>query len=139
MNENCPGWLYTVKAGATTMWERWDALDCSGNIRADSIPDMVSFNHYAYGSVGAFFYRRILGIEALEPGYQSFRVAPLPGGGLTHAEGKIGEIAVSWRIENGTFSLDVTVPEGKAAEIRLPSGEKEIIKCGEYHFEEVTQ
>lgn len=136
LNEECPGWLFTVKAGATTMWERWDALAADGSIRAGAIPDMVSFNHYAYGAVGAFFYRRILGIEAVEPGYRSFRVCPVPGGGLTHGEGRIGGITVAWRIENGVFSLDVTVPEGKTAEIVLPGGGAQTAGSGIYHYEE---
>ena len=139
LNEDCPGWLYTVKAGATTMWERWDALDADGAIRAGTIPDMVSFNHYAYGAVGAFFYRRILGLEPLEAGYRRFAVRPVPGGDLTHAEGRIGEIKVAWRVENGCFKLDVTVPAGKQGVIRLPSGKEETAGAGEYHFTEATQ
>lgn len=136
LNEECPGWLFTVKAGATTMWERWDALAADGSIRADAMPDMVSFNHYAYGAVGAFFYRRILGIEAAEPGYRSFRVRPVPGGGLTCAKGRVQDIAAGWKIENGMFVLDVTVPEGKTAEIVLPGGAAHSVGSGDYHFEE---
>lgn len=136
LNEECPGWLFTVKAGATTMWERWDALSADGSIRADAMPDMVSFNHYAYGAVGAFFYRRILGIEAIEPGYRRFCVRPVPGGGLTCAQGHIQDIAAKWKIENGNFMLDVTVPQGKAAEIILPGGGTQSVSSGIYHFEE---
>lgn len=74
-NEACPGWLYTVKAGATTMWERWDALDEKGRFYKGNGADMVSFNHYAYGAVGDFLYSRILGIEPVEAGYQRFRIS----------------------------------------------------------------
>ena len=136
LNEDCPGWLYTVKAGATTMWERWDALNTDGTIRADTIPDMVSFNHYAYGAVGAFFYRRILGIEAIEPGYRRFSVRPITGGGLTRAEGRIGEIAVAWRVDGGKFLLNVTVPDCSEADIVLPSGKAECVKGGTHYFED---
>lgn len=136
LNKDCPGWLYTVKAGATTMWERWDALAPDGGIRADTIPDMVSFNHYAYGSVGAFFYRRILGIEAIEPGYRKFRIQPLPGGGLTEASGHVGDISVSWQITDSKFSLDVTAPKNTTAEVKLPGGRKLTVQSGRYHFEE---
>lgn len=136
LNEECPGWLYTVKAGATTMWERWDALAADGSVRADAIPDMVSFNHYAYGAVGAFLYRRILGIEALEPGYRRFRIRPVPGGRLTHAEGHIQDITAAWSIESGKISLAVTVPAGKEADITLPSSTTRTVQGGEYHFEE---
>ncbi len=121
------------------MWERWDALDDTGNIRAGSIPNMVSFNHYAYGSVGAFFYRRILGIEAIEADYRRFAVRPVPGGNLTHAEGQIGEIQTAWRIESGIFKLDVTVPNGKEAEITLPGGKTVTMRSGTFSFEEGIQ
>ena len=52
--DTCPSWLYEVKAGATTMWERWDALreDGSCNLGEDNgSGGMVSFNHYANGAV----------------------------------------------------------------------------------------
>ena len=105
LNQECPGWLYAVKSGATTIWERWDALlpDGSVNLSSDqanggaassadfdpedqSAPSMTSFNHYAYGAVGDWLYRRIAGLEALEPGWKRFRVNPHPGGGLTWAQ-----------------------------------------------------
>ena len=134
LNEDCPGWLYTVNAGATTMWERWDALDDTGNIRADSIPDMVSFNHYAYGAVGAFFYRRILGIEAIEPGYRRFAIRPIIGGNLSHAEGTLetraGRIEVRWEMEDSRMTLYTTVPEGSVCEITLPNGEQHTVSGG---------
>ena len=56
LQENCPGWMYQVKCGATTTWERWDALKPDGTVNeekmAGSGENMVSFNHYAFGSVG---------------------------------------------------------------------------------------
>ncbi len=139
LNEDCPGWLYTVKAGATTMWERWDALDDSGSIRADSIPNMVSFNHYAYGAVGAFFYRRILGIEPLEPGYRRFAIRPVISKELAHAEGTLetcaGRIEVRWEIEGKQVTLYTTVPEGSICEITLPNGERHTATGGYHDYE----
>lgn len=136
LNEECPGWLYTVNAGGTTMWERWDALSKDGTIKADAIPEMVSFNHYAYGTVGDFLYRRTLGLEPIEAGYKRFAVKPVLGGGITHAEGSLetrhGRIEIAWKISDGSFVLDVTVPEGTAAEITLPGGCAETISGGKY-------
>ena len=65
LNTKCPSWLYEVKAGATTVWERWDGLDEDGvcRIKDDGTGGMVSYNHYGFGSVGDFLYRRIAGIE----------------------------------------------------------------------------
>lgn len=142
--DTCPSWLYEVKAGATTMWERWDALreDGSCNLGEDNgSGGMVSFNHYANGAVGDFFYRRILGIEATEGGYKTFRIAPQPGGGLSWAKGNVntpyGRIRVSWTIENDRFKLKIEVPAGTRCEIILPSGRKVTEGSGSYSYEEL--
>ena len=86
MNTKCPSWLYEVKSGATTIWERWDGLDENGEcpISDDGTDMMISYNHYASGAVGAFLYERIAGIQAIEPGYRTFRIRPLAGGGMVH-------------------------------------------------------
>ena len=71
LQETCPSWLYQVKAGATTIWERWDALRPDGTINTGDLKNpedesgggMVSFNHYAGGAVGDWLYRRIAGSE----------------------------------------------------------------------------
>lgn len=103
--------------GATTTWERWDALDENGRFYKGGGADMVSFNHYAYGSIGAFFYRRILGIEAVEAGFSSVRIAPVIGGTLTHAEGSLqtphGKVSVSWRRDFDKLHLEIAVPGGR--------------------------
>jgi len=141
MNTDCPSWLYEVKAGGTTVWERWDALkeDGSSNTGAeDGTGGMISFNHYASGAVGDFFYRRIAGIEPIEGGYKRFKIQPLPGGGLTSAKGEVfcpyGKIRSDWRIENNTFEIDVEVPVGTECELILPNGEKQILGSGTYSF-----
>ena len=77
LTDSCPSWLYEIKVGGTTTWERWDALREDGTINTGGGVGMVSFNHYAAGAVGDFLYRRVAGIEALEAGYKRFRVAPL--------------------------------------------------------------
>ena len=53
----CPSWLYEIEHGATTVWENWDA------VRENGAVDKCSFNHYAFGCVGDFMYRRIAGIQ----------------------------------------------------------------------------
>lgn len=99
-----------VVAGDTTIWERWDALRTDGTVNTADLTDetkesnggMVSFNHYAAGAVGDWFYRRIAGIEAVEGGYRRFRVAPIIGGGLTFARGSVetpyGRASSAWAI-----------------------------------------
>lgn len=137
MNESCPGWLHMVKHGATTTWERWDAIEEDGSFFHGGA-GMVSFNHYCYGTVGDYFYRRILGIEEVEAGYKTFQIKPILGGGLTHAEGsletKYGLIESKWKAENGKFTLSVTVPQNTACTVTLPSGEIKSLGGGSYTF-----
>lgn len=128
LNAKCPSWLYEVDMGATTIWERWDGLDANGEcpIGDDGTDLMISYNHYASGSVGAFLYQRVAGIEAVEAAYRKFRVRPLPGGGLTWAKAHIdtpyGRVGSDWSINDGRFSITVEVPVGTTCELVLPDG-----------------
>lgn len=140
-NTICPSWLYEVKVGATTIWERWDALDENGEceIGDDGTGGMISFNHYASGSVGDFLYRKVAGIEPIECGYKKFLIKPVLGGTLTYAKAETktpyGIIKSDWKIENNKFKLSVTVPYGCEAKIVLPNGDTFIRTHGEYLFE----
>lgn len=142
MNTKCPSWLYEVKAGGTTIWERWDALKEDGAFNTgseDGTGGMVSFNHYASGAVGDFFYRRIAGIEPLSGGYRRFKICPLVGGGLTHARAEVGtpfgEIISKWETEEGKFRLEVCVPVSTSCEVILPDGARHRLGSGKYAFE----
>lgn len=143
LNDSCPSWLYEIKAGGTTFWERWDALREDGTCNQgekDGDGGMVSFNHYASGAVGDFLYRRIAGIEALDGGYRRFRVAPVLGGNLTWAEAGVdtpyGKASVSWKIREDSFSIRVIVPPGTECEIVLPSGVVKRRGSGTWNFQE---
>lgn len=143
LNDTCPSWAYEVKAGGTTFWERWDALREDGTCNLgdeDGSAGMVSFNHYASGAIGDFFYRRIAGIEPVEGGYRKFRIAPVIGGGLTYAKGTVntryGQISSSWEVSGKKWKLSVVVPAGTKCQIVLPSGEKVIKGSGSWKFEE---
>ncbi|MCD7761151.1 MAG: alpha-L-rhamnosidase, partial [Clostridiales bacterium] len=138
MNTKCPSWLYEVKMGATTIWERWDGLDENGQcpIGDDGTDMMISYNHYASGAVGDFLYRRVAGIENTEAGYKSFRVKPLVGGGLTWAKGSVrtpyGVAASEWKLEKGVFTVAVTVPVGTTCQLVLPDGTEKTLGSGSY-------
>ena len=138
LNTQCPSWLYEVRVGATTVWERWDGLDENGEcpIGDDGTDQMISYNHYASGAVGAFLYRRVLGVEPVLPGYKLFKFAPLVGGGLTEADGTVGtpygEIKAAWHIENGEMTAEITVPMGTACTVTLPSGVEQNLSGGSY-------
>ena len=136
MNVKCPSWLYEVVSGGTTIWERWDGLDESGQcpIGDDGTDMMISYNHYASGAVGDFLYRRVAGIQPLAPGYRTFAVKPILGGGLTSASAAVetpyGQAGVAWQLEGDLFRIEIKVPVGTKCELTLPSGETTIYTNG---------
>ena len=116
-----PSFLYPVTMGATTVWERWDAVLPDGSLNSTG---MTSLNHYALGAVADWMHRVVGGLERTEPGWRRFRVAPRPGGELTWArtahETPHGRAEVEWRVEDGEVSVELTVPEGTRATVVLP-------------------
>ena len=139
LSEKCPSWLYEVKAGGTTFWERWDALREDGTCNQGDGAGMVSFNHFAPGAVSDFLYRRIAGIESKGGGYRMFRIEPKPGGGLVFAKGEVetpfGQIVSRWIVDNNIFKINVVVPVGTQCELVLPNAEVKTLQSGNYHFE----
>ena len=125
MQETYPSWLYPVKMGATTIWERWNG------IRPDSTfapASMNSFNHYAYGAIGDWMYRVVAGLDTEDdgPGYKKIKIKPHVGGNLTHAAAALqtyyGKLSSGWKLENGKLSLDVEVPPNTSATVYVPAG-----------------
>jgi alpha-L-rhamnosidase len=128
--ESCPSWLYPVKQGATTIWERWDGIKPDGSFQDAS---MNSFNHYAYGAIGEWLYRVVAGIEVdpAEPGYKRILIQPQPGGQLTYASASLdsmyGRIESTWTLEDDAFQLAVTIPPNTEGVVRLPAQSAEDI------------
>ena len=120
--ETYPSWLYMIRNGATTMWERWDAYTIEQGIHD---PGMNSFNHYAYGAIAEWMYRVIAGIDALEPGYKRIALRPRPGGGYTHAKATfnsiMGKIVSSWRMTNEGITYEFTIPANTSALLSIPT------------------
>lgn len=141
LQEKCPSWVYNVTHGGTTFWEQWDAVhenvDTFGGRHCVS-DNSVSFNHYAYGAVGDFLYKRVLGLEPLAGGYKRFRVQPVLGGGLSFAKGSLktpyGEIRAEWNIADGKLTLDVQVPVSCECQVTLPNGENTTVSSGQHSF-----
>ena len=121
MQDTCPSWLYCVRMGATTFWEQWNTITPDGKVRDPSM------NHYAYGAVGDFLYRRVLGLEPTEGGYRHFRVKPVPGGGITWAQGSVrtpyGEISLRWEQTEDDFRVTLDIPVSTTCTLTLPDGE----------------
>jgi alpha-L-rhamnosidase len=132
LQDTMPSWLYPIRHGATTMWERWDSwTESQGPVRLHITPGragrMNSFNHYAYGCVGDWLYRVVGGIECAAAGYAKVRIQPIPGGGITWAkcayESVRGRIACDWSVEDGRLRVAVEIPANVTAEVRLPQRE----------------
>lgn len=137
LQEDSPSWLYEVKMGATTIWERWNSILPDGSFHP---ANMNSLNHYAYGSIGNWLYTRLCGLEAVEPGYKVFAVKPQFIKGITWAEleyeSVYGRICLAWRCENGKITVDLTVPANTTALLTLPEqAETQSLGSGSYHYE----
>ncbi|NEM92509.1 alpha-L-rhamnosidase [Galbitalea soli] len=128
-----PSWLYQVEMGATTVWERWDALQADGTIHPGDMANsegaqMLSFNHYAYGAVIDWVYRNLGGIapDASAPGYRRTVVAPRPVAGIDRVRASVetgfGSVAVEWSTGPDGFAAEIEVPFGVTAAVSLPAG-----------------
>ncbi len=162
LNDKFPSWLYPVRMGATTIWERWDGIKPDGTFQSVG---MNSFNHYAYGAIGDWMYRKMVGIDTFEDGvgYKHIRIQPHIGGGFTNAAASLetyyGKVSNEWKIENGKLRMDVSIPVNTVATVYIPAktaseiresgkalskesiqgteGEYVVLKIGsgDYHFE----
>ena len=123
LNERYPSWLYPVKQGATTIWERWDGQKPDGSFQDKG---MNSFNHYAYGAVGDWLYRVVAGLDMdpAQPGYRHLVIRPQPGGAFTFARASLvtpyGDAASGWKLVGDTMQVTVRVPANARASIHLP-------------------
>ena len=143
LSREMPSWGYSIDQGATTIWERWDGY-VEG--RGFQNPGMNSFNHWALGAVGEWLFRVVGGINPENgdctkgsafsgaktglspfsaPAFKQFVIRPYPGGGLTWATTEYhsirGPIRSAWRIENGKFTLNVTIPANTTAIVCVPT------------------
>lgn len=140
LNEDCPSWLYEVKMGATTIWERWDSILPDGSFNPKN---MNSLNHYAYGAIGNWLYQQLGGLKALEPGYHKFKLEPRLTPGFSKVnltfESMYGSIHCDYECRAGKISVNVTVPVNTSAELYLPEkAEVQQLGSGEYHYEYST-
>lgn len=131
--EKCPSWLYEVDKGATTIWETWNS------IHENDERGRFSYNHYAFGCIGDFMYRRLLGIRRMEPGYKKILIEPDFRFGLSYAAGKYqsayGTVEVSWRCGEGKNpELYVKIPANVTGYIKLPGENTKEVGNGSFHF-----
>lgn len=136
LRQEYPSWLYQVTKGATTVWERWDAIRPDGSIHPGTMdpldPDgesghMLSFNHYAYGAVVDWIYRHVAGIapDRSHAGYRRVIVAPQPVEAIEWVESSIdsryGTIRCDWELDGSkALDLELTIPSGVSAAFTAP-------------------
>ncbi len=124
LQETYPSWLYPVKMGATTIWERWDGIKPDGTFQTAG---MNSFNHYAYGAIGDWMYRVATGIDTDEaaPGYKAIVIKPHLDNRLTLASSEYktgyGVVKSAWKTTDQNIVFDVEVPANTKATVYVPS------------------
>ncbi len=133
LNTEKPGWLYEVLQGATTVWETWE-----GYVGKNAVDkgDAGSLNHYSPGAVCQWLFDSCAGIRP--DGENHFVIAPIPGGGLTHAEARCrslyGEVASRWEKTDGGLKYTISIPSNCTAEIRLPGKPPVTVTAGDHSF-----
>ena len=121
-NDTFPSWGYSIKQGATTIWERWDGWTEDKGFQD---PGMNSFNHYSFGSVGKWLFSTVAGIDTEGSGFKHIIIKPQPGGNFTYATATYdsinGPIATDWKLDNNKFKLNVTIPANTTATVYIPT------------------
>jgi alpha-L-rhamnosidase len=137
--ESYPSWLYPVKQGATTIWERWDGQKVDSTFQDIG---MNSFNHYAYGAIGDWLYRVVAGLEIGKAGYKQILIQPQPTDKLSFAkayyDSPYGKIESGWERKNGKITLKVRIPSNTVATISLLDAKSDKITEGGKTFSDKT-
>jgi alpha-L-rhamnosidase len=126
MQDSFPSWLFSVKHGATTIWERWDGWTPDKGFQDAG---MNSFNHYSLGSCGEWMYDSLAGLgqHPDSVGWKNLVIHPHIGGGLAQASYSLntirGKAASAWKIDKDRVIIDCTVPVGSTATVILPTAE----------------
>ena len=133
LNDTFPSWGYSIKHGATSIWERWDGWTAEKGFQD---PGMNSFAHYSFGAVARWMFQTVAGIDMQTPGFQRLKIAPTPGEGLTWVKADYnsihGRIATAWKIEGNQLVIDVTIPANTTAKVTLPvSNPQQVTESGQ--------
>lgn len=139
LNDDYPSWLYAVKLGATTIWERWNSILPDGKISSSG---MNSLNHYAYGAIVEWMYRTVAGINPLEeaPGFRRALLSPKPDFRLKHVSAELHSAAglykSGWSFdEQGRLTMTFDIPFHCTASVCLPRGDIHTIQINQQTLE----
>lgn len=139
--EDYPSWLYSIHQGATTIWEHWDGIKPDGTFWSE---DMNSYNHYAYGSIGDWLYRKVAGLDSddEQPGYRRVKFRPRADSALTYAKAALdtpyGTVRSEWKLgEGGAVSYIFELPPNTTADAIVP-GKLAAVTCNGLKLEYVA-
>lgn len=134
LQEDVPGWMYQVKNGATTIWERWDAILPDGT---PFDPAMNSYNHYAYGAVCQWLFEAVAGFRPTpdKPGFSHIIFEPTIIPALSpvkaHHESAAGRIETGWEVSGDAVSYRLIVPQGATGALVVAPGWREVTLDGQ--------
>lgn len=127
LHEGCPGWLYPVEQGATTIWEQWDGIDEKGDIHA-------SFNHYSYGAIVGWLFDHCAGINVQ---HSKILIRPYPSALLNDVkcsyQSILGTITSAWTIHEDTVDVEIEIPGNASATVQL-GNERYLVGPGKHHY-----
>jgi alpha-L-rhamnosidase len=131
-NDTFPSWGFSIKQGATSIWERWDGWTPEKGFQD---PNMNSFAHYSFGAVAEWMFKTIAGIDTDGAGFRRIIIRPQPGGRLTRAKASYksinGPVATDWILEGDALKLDVAIPANATATVYIPTSDpKSVMESG---------
>ncbi|MEN6459437.1 MAG: glycoside hydrolase family 78 protein [Thermoguttaceae bacterium] len=131
LNDTFPSWGFSIKHGATSIWERWDGWTPEKGFQD---PGMNSFAHYSFGAVSQWMFQTVAGIDTIEPGFQRLKIRPQPGPGIDWVKCSYhsihGPIAVQWKTADSKLTLAVSIPANTTAIVHLPGTDPAAITEG---------
>lgn len=141
LNDECPGWLYPVRMGATTVWERWNSVMPDGSMNPEG---MNSLNHYSYGSIVEWMYRNMAGINPVEeaPGFKKAIIRPQPDYRMSKCnctfKSAAGTYVSNWEIIGGKLKFQITIPFNASAQVILPDAIHRDVICNGRNLSELS-
>jgi alpha-L-rhamnosidase len=127
-NETFPSWGFSIRHGATSIWERWDGWTPEKGFQD---PAMNSFAHYSFGAVYTWMVANIGGIASDAPGWKQITIAPKLDPRLDHAKVEYdsirGRIATELKKDGPRLRLMVTIPANVTATVQLPTDDLESV------------
>ncbi|MDR1339285.1 MAG: glycoside hydrolase family 78 protein [Prevotellaceae bacterium] len=133
--KDTPGYLYMIENGATATWEHWSGAR--------------SHVHNCFNGIGLWFYQAVGGIRPDEsaPGYKRAVIDPQVPKGISWAKTAVetpyGRLSLNWTLKERIMEMELTVPPGSSASVRLPEKTERCavdgvyFDCGQNHSVEL--